>query len=160
MDGIRKSELALAAVPHGGVLQAAAFPDGGFHFPDAPNLDADPYYGLPYDGDPDDVYPASFPEDPFPEVLFADRSFDGDLLDDSPVDAGAFHGGIPSSAATTQHALAGSPTTTSGWVLPAADLTADNATLIDQVRGYEDVKCWAAGQQARLSVTFEARLRQ
>ena len=36
----------------------------------------------------------------------------------------------------------------------------DGAGLIDQVRAYENVKCWAAGQQARLSVTFEARLRQ
>jgi hypothetical protein len=34
------------------------------------------------------------------------------------------------------------------------------AGLIDQVRAYENVKCWAAGQQARLSVAFEARLRQ
>ena len=51
MDGIGKSELALAAVPHGGVLQSAAFPDSDFHFPDAPSFDADPYYGLPYDDD-------------------------------------------------------------------------------------------------------------
>ncbi|WP_354263240.1 DUF222 domain-containing protein [Arthrobacter sp. OAP107] len=47
-----------------------------------------------------------------------------------------------------------------GCFLPAADLTADSAGLIDQVRGYENVKCWAAGQQARLSVAFESRLRQ
>ncbi|PNH82988.1 hypothetical protein CXZ05_12965 [Arthrobacter sp. AFG20] len=32
--------------------------------------------------------------------------------------------------------------------------------MIDQVRAYENVKCWASGQQARLSVAFEARLRQ
>ena len=44
--------------------------------------------------------------------------------------------------------------------LPAVDFTADGAGLIAQVRAYENVKCWAAGQQARLSVTFEARLRQ
>jgi hypothetical protein len=43
---------------------------------------------------------------------------------------------------------------------PSADLTADNAGLIDQIHVYENVKCWAAGQQARLSVAFEARLRQ
>jgi hypothetical protein len=85
-----------------------------------------------------------FPEDPFPEALFADRPFDEGLFDDS-----FFDDGIPSSAAATP-----------GWFLPAADLTADNAGLIDQVRAYENVKCWAAGQQARLSVAFEARLRQ
>jgi hypothetical protein len=50
--------------------------------------------------------------------------------------------------------------TTPGWFLAATDLTADYAGLIDQVRGYENVKCWAAGQQARPSVAFEARLRQ
>jgi hypothetical protein len=103
----------LAAVRHGGVLQTAAFPDGIFRVPDAPNLDAGQYYGLPYDDDLGAVYPASLPEDPFPEALFADRPF-----------------------------------------------SADSAGLIDQVRGYENVKCWAAGQQARLSVAFEARFRQ
>ena len=154
----------MAAVPHSGVLRADAVPDADFHFPDAPNLDADPYYGLPYDDDLDAVYPASFPEDPFPEVLFTDRPFDGDPFDDSPFGSGAFDDGDPSGAVTTLQAAAGSSVrargTTSGWVLPAADLTTDGAGLIDQVRAYENVKCWAAGQQARLSVTFEARLRQ
>ena len=127
----------MAAHAGAGTLLVAAFP--GAAVPDA-----DPYYGLPYDDDLDAAFPASFPEDPFPEVLFADRPFDEDLFDDS-----FFDDGVPSSAAAAP-----------GWFLPAADLTADNAGLIDQVRAYENVKCWAAGQQARLSVTFEARLRQ
>ena len=159
----------MAAVPHGGVLQAAAFPDGDFHFPDAPNPDADPYYGLPYDDDLGVVYPASLPEDPFPEVLFADRSFDGDLFDDSPFGTGTFHGGAVdggglSGAVTTRRVAAGSSVqdsaTTPRWFLQAPDLRADSAGLINQVRAYENVKCWAAGQQARLAVAVEARLRQ
>ncbi|WP_395399301.1 HNH endonuclease [Arthrobacter sp. UC242_113] len=117
------------------VLQAAEVPDAGFHF------DAFADDGLPYDDDLDAVYPALLPEDPFPEALFVDRPFDGYLLFDDGVSDGA-------------------PPITPGWFLPAADLTADNAGLIDQVRAYENVKCWAAGQQARLSVTFAARLRQ
>jgi hypothetical protein len=148
-----------------GILQAAAVSNGVFHVPDAAVLDVDPYYGLPYDDDLDAVYPASLPEDPFPEALFADRPFDEDLFADGDLNHGTFHGGAfddggPSGAVTTWHALAGAPATTSGWVLPAADLTADNAGLIDQIHVYENFKCWAAGQQARLSVTFEARLRQ
>ncbi|MFF2315911.1 HNH endonuclease [Arthrobacter sp. NPDC058097] len=133
MEGIGNSALT-AGPPHGVLLQAAAAPAGDFHF------DAFANDGLPYDDDLDAAFPASLPADPFPEALFADRPFDGDLFYDD---------GVPSSAATT-----------SGWVLPAADLTANNAGLIDQVRAYENFKCWAAGQQARLSVTFEARLRQ
>jgi hypothetical protein len=158
MEGIRNSALT-AGAPHGVVLQAAAVSNGVFHVPDAAVLDADEYCGLPYDDDLDAVYPASFPEDPFPEVLFADRPFGEDLFDDIP-----FDDGVPSTAATTRHASAGAcvqdPATTSGSFLPAADLTADNASLIDQIHVYENFKCWAAGQQARLSVTFEARLRQ
>ena len=38
--------------------------------------------GLPYDDDLDAAYPASLPEDPFPDALFADRPFDEGLLDD------------------------------------------------------------------------------
>jgi hypothetical protein len=130
------------------VLQAAAvpgtlLPDAVFPLAALPE-DAFANDGLPHDDDLDAAYPASFPEDPFPEALFADRPFDEGLFDDS-----FFDDGIPSSAAATP-----------GWFLPAADLTADNAGLIDQVRAYENVKCWAAGQQARLSVAFEARLRQ
>ncbi|MFP3460494.1 HNH endonuclease [Arthrobacter globiformis] len=149
MEGFGNSAVT-AGAPHGGVLLAAGVPGGVCHVPDAAVLDADPYYGLPYDDDLDAVYPASLPEDPFPEALFAERPFDGDLFDD----------GGPSGAVTPRHAVAGAPPTTSGWVLPVADLAADNAGLIDQVRAYENVKCWAAGQQARLSVAFEARLRQ
>jgi hypothetical protein len=172
MEGIGNSAL-IAAAPHGGALQAAAVPDG--LFPDAVfPFDANPEGtftvgglpfdafaddGLPYDDDLNAVDPASFPEDPFPEVLFADRPFGEDLFDDIP-----FDDGVPSTAATTWHASAGAcvqdPATTSGSFLPAADLTADNAGLIDQIHVYEDFKCWAAGQQARLSVAFEARLRQ
>jgi hypothetical protein len=130
------------------VLQAAAvpgtlLPDAVFPLAALPE-DAFANDGLPHDDDLSAAYPASFPEDPFPEALFADRPFDEGLFDDS-----FFDDGVPSSAAAT-----------SGWFLPAADLTADNAGLIDQVRAYENVKCWAAGQQARLSVAFEARLRQ
>jgi hypothetical protein len=158
MEGIRNSALT-AGAPHGVVLQAAAVSNGVFHVPDAAVLDADEYCGLPYDDDLDAVYPASFPEDPFPEVLFADRPFGEDLFDDIP-----FDDGVPFTAATTWHASAGAcvqdPATTSGSFLPAADLTADNASLIDQIHVYENFKCWAAGQQARLSVAFEARLRQ
>ncbi|WP_353713217.1 DUF222 domain-containing protein [Arthrobacter sp. K5] len=139
MDGFGNSALAAGAAPHGGVLQAAAVPD--ILLPEAvfPE-DASADDGLPYDDDLNAVFPASLPEDPFPEVLFADRPFGEDLFDDIP-----FDDGVPSTAATTWH---------------AADLTADNAGLIDQIHVYENFKCWAAGQQARLSVAFEARLRQ
>jgi hypothetical protein len=158
MEGFGNSAVT-AGAPHGVVLQAAAVSNGVFHVPDAAVLDVDPYDGLPYDDDLDAVYPASLPEDPFPEALFADRPFDEDLFADIP-----FDDGVPSTAATTWHPSAGAcvqdPATTSGSFLPSADLTADNAGLIDQIHVYENVKCWAAGQQARLSVAFEARLRQ
>jgi 5-methylcytosine-specific restriction endonuclease McrA len=139
MDGFGNSALTAGAAPRGGVLQAAAVPD--ILLPEAvfPE-DASADDGLPYDDDLNAVFPASFPEDPFPEVLFTDRPFGEDLFDDIP-----FDDGVPSTAATTWH---------------AADLTADNAGLIDQIHVYENFKCWAAGQQARLSVAFEARLRQ
>jgi hypothetical protein len=172
MEGSGNSAL-IAAAPHGGALQAAAvpgglFPDAVFPFDANPEdaftvgglpFDAFADDGLPYDDDLNAVDPASFPEDPFPELLFADRPFDEDLFADIP-----FDDGVPSTDATTWHASAGAcvqdPATTSGSFLPAADLTADNAGLIDQTHVYENFKCWAAGQQARLSVTFEARLRQ
>jgi hypothetical protein len=172
MEGSGNSAL-IAAAPHGGALQAAAvpgglFPDAVFPFDANPEdaftvgglpFDAFADDGLPYDDDLNAVDPASFPEDPFPELLFADRPFDEDLFADIP-----FDDGVPSTDATTWHASAGAcvqdPATTSGSFLPAADLTADNAGLIDQIHVYENFKCWAAGQQARLSVTFEARLRQ
>ncbi|RAM35198.1 HNH endonuclease [Arthrobacter globiformis] len=141
MEGIGNSALT-AAAPRV-VLHAAAVPDAFIAdavfplaaFPEGAFVND----GLPYDDDLDAAFPASFAEDPFPEVLFADRPFDGDHFDDAVLSGSA---------------------ATSGWFLPAADLTAGNAGLIDQVRAYENVKCWAAGQQARLSVTFEARLRQ
>jgi hypothetical protein len=182
MEGFGNSALT-AGVPHGGVLQAAAvpeillteaafplaaFPEDAFANRVVPfNGLADD--GLPYDDDLTAAYPASFPEDPFPEALFADRPFDEDLLDDGAFDDGAFDDGpfgdgVPSSAASCRYVAAGSfaqdRTTTPGRFLPAADLTADGAGLIDQIRGYEDVKCWAAGQQARLAVAFEIRHRE
>ncbi|MDQ0617965.1 hypothetical protein [Arthrobacter globiformis] len=153
VDGIGESEQALAADAGAGTLLAAAFPGAAV-------LHADPYNGLRYDDDPDAAFPASFPEDPFPEALFADRPLDEDLFDDSVFSDSPFDDGVPSSAATSWHVAAATPTTTSGSFLPAADLTADNAGLIDQIHAYEDIKCWAAGQQARLSVAFEARHRQ
>ncbi|MFF2317070.1 HNH endonuclease [Arthrobacter sp. NPDC058097] len=163
MEGIGNSALT-AGPPRGGVLQAAAVPEAllidavcpgadfpSDVFPDHAFIDD----GLPYDDDLDAAFPASLPADPFPEALFAPRPFDEDLFYDD---------GVPSSPAGAWQLTAGSGVqgrgATSGWVLPAADPTADNAGLIDQVRAYENVKCWAAGQQARLSVTFEARLRQ
>jgi hypothetical protein len=151
MDGFGNSALT-AAAPRA-VVQAALVPDavgasavfplGGF--PE----DAFANDGLPYDDDPGAAYPDSFPEDPFPEVLFAGRPLDEDPFDDSGFTGSSIKDGVPPSAAAT-----------SGWCLPAADLTADNAGLIDQIHAYENFKCWAAGQQARLSVTVEARLRQ
>jgi 5-methylcytosine-specific restriction endonuclease McrA len=141
MDGFGESEQVLVAVGGAVTLLVATFPGAAV-------LHADPYNGLPYDDALDAAFPASFPEDPFPEVLYADRPFDEDLFDDRPLDDGIFRDSVSLSSAAA-----------SGWFFPAADLTADNAGLIDQVRAYENVKCWAAGQQARLSVTFEARLR-
>jgi hypothetical protein len=41
-----------------------------------------------------------------------------------------------------------------------ADLTADGPGLINQVHAWETIKAFAAGQQARLAVEFEARQRQ
>jgi hypothetical protein len=112
---------------------------------------------LAYDDDPDFVYPGDvspedafagaliadddFPEDPFPEALFAD-----DLFPD-----GASSGG-PRPSLTDR--VAAAPT-----LLPV-DLTADGAGLIDQTHALEKLKCWAAGQQARLAVAFEIRHRQ
>ncbi|MET3933412.1 hypothetical protein ABIE00_001458 [Arthrobacter sp. OAP107] len=118
MDSFGNSAVT-AGAPHGDALHGAVVPDGVFHVPDAAVLDTDPCYGLPYDEDLDAAFPVSLPEDPFPEVLIADRPFDGDLLDDGPLDDGGVH----------------DRGTTPGCFLPAADLTADSAGLIDQVRG-------------------------
>ncbi|WP_190603350.1 hypothetical protein [Arthrobacter ipis] len=95
MDGIGASERALAVRAGAGTLLAAAF--SGAAVPDA-----NPYYGLPYDDDLDAAFPASFPEDPFPEALFADRPFDEDHFDD----------GVPSSAA-------GTAAKTGAWARPS-----------------------------------------
>ncbi|WP_194717738.1 hypothetical protein [Arthrobacter ipis] len=68
---------ATAAAPHGDVVEAAAFPDADADFP----FDEFADDGLPYDDDLDAAYPASFPEDPFPEALFAEVLFtDGAAL--------------------------------------------------------------------------------
>ncbi|MGN7250189.1 HNH endonuclease [Arthrobacter sp. SAFR-014] len=156
MEAIGNS--ALAAAPHGDALHVAAFQDAepydaGFPF----NAVAD--HRSPYDDDrnfvdSDDVSPedpfaagfiadSSFPEDPFPEALFADVLF---------AEAGASGAGTPRPSWEDRIAAAS--------VLLRADLTADNAGLIDQLRASEDAKGMLAGQQARLAVTLEARLRQ
>ncbi|MDQ0865792.1 HNH endonuclease [Arthrobacter globiformis] len=145
MEGSRISALTGAA-PRGRVVRSAAVPELAVH-------------GLAYDDDPnfvhaDDVSPEDpfadaliadddFPKDPFPEALFADVLFNGGR---------ASGGGTPWLSIRDRSAAAA--------VLLRADLTADSAGLIDQVRGYEDFKCWAAGQQARLAVAFEIRHRE
>ncbi|PNH84738.1 HNH endonuclease signature motif containing protein [Arthrobacter sp. AFG20] len=177
MEGSWNSALT-AGAPHGGVVRAAAvadtllpeavfplaaFPEGAFANRSVP-FDGLADDGLPYDDAPDAAYPDSFPEDPFPEALFADRPFDEDLLDDGAFDGGPFGDGVTSSAASSRRVAAGSfaqdRTTATGWFLPAADLTADGAGLIDQTHALEKLKCWAAGQQARLAVAFEIRHRE
>ena len=84
-----------------------------------------------------------FLEDPFPEALFADVLF---------TDAAS------SSTVTVRPRL--EDRVAAARALLAADLTADNAGLIDQLHASENVKSMLAGQQARLSVEFEARHRQ
>jgi hypothetical protein len=156
MEAIGSSALA-AAAPHGDALHVAAFHDAepndaGFTFAAVAD------HRSPYDDDrnfvdSDDVFPedpfagdfspdGSFPEDPFPEALFADVLF---------ADAAASSAGTPQPGLEDRIAAA--------RVLLRADLTADIAGLIDQLRASEDVKGMLAGQQARLAVTFEARLR-
>ncbi|MBT2550880.1 hypothetical protein J7I85_21725, partial [Arthrobacter sp. ISL-65] len=141
MEGIGKSA-ATAVAPHGGVLHAAAFPEAAFPFDAFPDsgYSGD---GLPYDDDLDAAYPASLPEDPFPEALFADVLF---------TDAAA------SNAVTMRPGL--EDRIAAALTLLSADLSADDAGLIDQTRGFENVKSMIAGQQARLAVTFGARHRQ
>ncbi|MFE4834084.1 hypothetical protein ACFRAU_05310 [Arthrobacter sp. NPDC056691] len=81
MEGSGNS--ALTAAPHGDALHAAAVPgdlrDAEFRF-DALASTGFRDYGFPYDDDLDAAYPESFPEDPFPEALFAGRPFDKDPL--------------------------------------------------------------------------------
>jgi hypothetical protein len=157
MEAIGNSALA-AAAPRGDALRIAAFQDAqpcdaGFTL-DAVAEDRSPYDDDRNFVDSDDVFPedpfaedfcadGSFPEDPFPEALFADVLF---------ADAAASGPGTPRLRLEDRIAAAS--------FLLRADLTADNAGLIDQLRASEDVKGMLAGQQARLAVTFEARLRQ
>ena len=104
---------------------------------------------LPEDPFPEALYAdAAFPEDPFPEALYAGILF----ADVSSADGGSSGWGTQRPSLTDRVAAA--------VALLKADLTADGAGLIDQLRAYENFKCWAAGQQARLSVAFEIRHRE
>jgi Domain of unknown function (DUF222)/HNH endonuclease len=146
MEGLGNSAVA-ASAPHGDDMYAAAFPDAGFPFNACPD-DGIPFHGfaddgLPYDADLDAAYPASFPEDPFPEALFADVLFDG---------GDALGAGTPWLG--VEHRVAAAA------VLMRVDLTADGAGLIDQMQAWEKIKNMIAGQQARLAVAFEARHRE
>ncbi|PNH82263.1 HNH endonuclease signature motif containing protein [Arthrobacter sp. AFG20] len=146
MDGFGNSALR-AEAPHGDVLHAAAFSNANLADPGFPfNAFSDNRFtddGFPYDDDLDAAYPASFPEDPLPEALFADVLF-----------ADATSSNAVSSRPGLQDRIA------AALELLKADLNADTAGLIDQIRASETVKSMLAGQQARLSVTFNARLGQ
>lgn len=155
MEGTGNSVLT-AAAPHADALPAAAvpevllpeavfpldvYPDDAFVGEDLP---FDGWDGeIPYDDDLDAAYPASFPEDPFPEALFADVLF---------TDAAS------SNAVTMRPRL--EDRVAAARALLTADLAADNAGLIDQLHASENVKSMLSGQQARLTVEFEARHRQ
>jgi hypothetical protein len=169
MDGIGESALT-AGVPHGAALHAAAFPaavlsDQVFPFDAVPNAgsadgvlpfdefaddrspydDDDPNFIYVDDVSPEDLFPDAqiaddeFPEDPFPEAQFADVLF-------------ADAAGTPWLSVEDRVGAA--------RALLTADLSADNPGLIDQTHAFENIKNMIAGQQARLSVTFEARHRQ
>ncbi|WP_353711891.1 DUF222 domain-containing protein [Arthrobacter sp. K5] len=154
MEGSGNSALTGAA-PHGGVLQAAAFPDAEFPldaFPDGAILfDEFEDDGSPYDDDLDAAFPAVFPEDPFPEALFADVLFADAAASIAGTGAGG-RGPWPRTALADRVAAA--------TALLRADLNADKAGLIDQTHAYENIKNMLAGQQARLAVTFETRHHQ
>jgi hypothetical protein len=172
MEAIGNSTLAGAA-PHGDELHAAALPPA--LFPDAVfPLDAFPAgwftegltpfdeiadHGFSYDDDvdawfPEDPFPSGecadgdFPEDPFPEFLYKDVLF---------VDAFGGDGAAPGAGTRglSLDARVGAAT-----ALLRADLTADGPGLINQIREWENIKGMIAGQQARLTVEFEARQRQ
>jgi hypothetical protein len=150
MESFGNSALTEGA-PHGGVLQAAAVPDG-FPYDDDPNfVDSD---GVP----PEDPLPEAlladdeFPEDPFPEDLFADVLF----ADGAAPSAGTGTDGR--GPGTLRPALA--DRVAAATALLRADLNAGSAGLIDQTHAFENVKNMLAGQQARLAVTFEIRHRQ
>ncbi|APX04516.1 HNH endonuclease [Arthrobacter sp. QXT-31] len=141
------------AAPRGDDLDAAAVPDGWFSggwfndevLPAAEFVDD----GVPFD----DEYPESFPEDPFPELQYGSIPFDDVLPDDGDAPGpDTPRTGTPRPAVADR--IAAAPA-----LLPV-DLTADGPGLIDQTRALEDLKCWAAGQQARLAVAFEAKQRQ
>jgi hypothetical protein len=182
MEGIGNSALT-AAAPRGGDLQAAAvpgavLPDAVFPLEAIPQ-DAFPFGafpegtiafdeftdgGFPYHDDPNFVYADDVsPEDPFPEALFAD-----DELPEDPFPEALFADVLFADAAaaspdgrgprTPRPALA--DRIAAATALLTADLTADSPGLIDQTHAFENIKSMLAGQQARLSVTFEIRHRQ
>ncbi|HKS01100.1 MAG TPA: hypothetical protein VJS86_05430, partial [Arthrobacter sp.] len=152
-----------AGALHGGAPLAAAVPDGWFTGEVFPLDDESAAGGFVYDDYldavvPEDPFPGGeypdgvFPEDPFPEILehpfLALRSKDQLFAD--------------ASGATTPPASGLNPDNRVGpakTLLPA-DLTADAPELIEQVHEWENIKNFAAGQQARLAVEFEARQRQ
>ncbi|MDR6558834.1 5-methylcytosine-specific restriction endonuclease McrA [Arthrobacter pascens] len=167
MEGNGNSALT-ARVPHGDGLHAAAFPDDlfpdtvfpfvavpdGWFSDEAFPFDefADDIFlddGVPYD----DEYPESFPEAPFPELLYGDGHFD-----DVPLDDGAASGSETRRAGTAGPAIA--DRFAAPPVFLRADLTADGPGLIDQMQAFEKAKCMIAGQQARLAVAFEIRQRE
>jgi hypothetical protein len=180
MEGIGNSALA-AAAPRRGDLQAAAvpgavLPDAVFPFEAIPQ-DAFPFGafpegtiafdafdafaddGFPYDDDPNFVYADDVsPEDPFPEALIADDELPEDPFPEALFADVLFADAAASSAGTPRPALA--DRIAAARALLTADLTADSPGLIDQTHAFENIKSMLAGQQARLSVTFEIRHRQ
>ena len=146
-----------------------AFLGGGFPFDQFANgglpADDDPNFLYPDDVSPEDPFRDAlladdgFPEDPFPEllfkdVLFADVLFAGDLSSGGGAATGTDGRGNGAPRAGVEDRVAAAA------VLVRADLSADGAGLIDQTRALENLKCWAAGQQARLAVAFELRHRE
>jgi hypothetical protein len=166
----RRGDLQAAAVP-GAVLPDAvfpfeaipqdafpfgAFPEGTIAF-DAFDAFADDRF--PYDDDPNFVYADDVsPEDPIPDTLIADDELPEDPFPEALFADVLFADAAASSAGTPRPALA--DRIAAARALLTADLTADNAGLIDQTHAFENIKSMLAGQQARLSVTFEIRHRQ
>ncbi|MDQ1059315.1 hypothetical protein QFZ23_003216 [Arthrobacter globiformis] len=171
MEGIRNSALT-AGGSRGAALHAASVPDDLFPdavfplgalpedaFPDGAIPFAEfPVYGFPYDEDPNFVYPDDvFPEDPLPGALFADDDLPEDPFPEALFADVLFAGGA-SNACTPWLGVA--DRVAAATALLRADLSADGAGLIDQMRAWEKIKCLIAGQQARLAVAFEIRHRQ
>jgi hypothetical protein len=156
MEVIGDTALAEAA-PHADALHSAALRNGWLSdeappfagFADAGFLD----HALPFD----DEYPDSFPEDPFPELLF-ERVPPNDALFGDGVFEGPFDDGASRAAPALPNLDDG--LTAAAGVFLKTDLTADGPGLIDQIRTYENIKAMIAGRQARLAVEFEARQRQ